>query len=274
MKNQNGACREVSSVINMGRTFEDATVFSCNLSSWDVSSVTTMQEVFRDAIAFNGDISPWDVSRVENMRYMFSGASSFNRDISSWQVSRVTDMSYMFYRATAFDQDVSPWDVSGVANFNFSFSGASSFDQLLCWDTSGATSKQMFAGSSGRAYGSSYSCTSEYTALSALYASTGGNASWTSKKNWMAGDACTNSWFGVTCSSGEVVSLDCTSNSLIGSLPSELGHLTSMLYGGYQKYAWHSLMYDNYLSGTIPTGNVYRKSTRSNCSIVAHFFRS
>ena len=50
------------------------------------------------------------------------------------------------------------------------------------------------------------------TALSSLYSSTAG-ASWNSKTNWMSGDACTASWYGVTCASGEATQLGLVENN-------------------------------------------------------------
>ena len=52
------------------------------------------------------------------------------------------------------------------------------------------------------------------SALSLFYVATGGS-SWTTKTNWMNGDPCSNSWFGVTCSGSNVVSLSLANNNLI-----------------------------------------------------------
>ena len=60
---------------------------------------------------------------------------------------------------------------------------------------------------------------STLSALSALYVGTAGSTSWASNANWMNGDPCDNSWFGVTCSSGDVTQLDLNSNKLKGALP-------------------------------------------------------
>ncbi len=66
----------------------------------------------------------------------------------------------------------------------------------------------------------------ECQALVALYTSTGGS-SWRTKTNWLtANTVCT--WYGVSCSLGHVRGLTLTNNGLQGTLPSELGNLTSM----------------------------------------------
>ena len=82
----------------------------------------------------------------------------------------------------------------------------------------------------------------ERDALVALYNSTDG-ANWTDNTGWL-GEADTEcSWYGVTCSDGNPVSLRLQSNSLIGSIPAELGNLTNLT----------SLLLDNNtLTGSIP----------------------
>ena len=61
----------------------------------------------------------------------------------------------------------------------------------------------------------------------ALYDSTGG-ASWTDKASWGTTDPL-NDWFGVkTDGSGRVTELDLSANNLSGTLPAELGSLTSL----------------------------------------------
>ena len=98
-----------------------------------------------------------------------------------------------------------------------------------------------------------------YRALSALYASAGG-AAWTKKSGWLqttgpCRDTSVNSWYGVTCASGEVTALDAVSNNLIGSLPTELGDLTSMTLGDYPTSTWTALFSSNSgITGTLPSG--------------------
>lgn len=87
----------------------------------------------------------------------------------------------------------------------------------------------------------------QFDILSKLYASTSG-INWLIAKNtnWMSGsDPCTDSWYGITCNSdGEVIYLSLISGGLDGSLPTELGLLTSLTRIELQ---------DNALSKTIPT---------------------
>ena len=97
--------------------------------------------------------------------------------------------------------------------------------------------------------------TDQYTALSALYDSAGGGG-WRNQSNWMDGEAgpCTGSWYGVTCdSAGEVEGLHAVGNGLSGTLPTELGDLTSMKSGHDTDFAGlFSLNSD--LTGTLPSG--------------------
>ena len=78
--------------------------------------------------------------------------------------------------------------------------------------------------------------------LMVLYNSTGG-ASWTNKDNWGSTEPL-NDWFGVTADGSEnVTDLDLSGNNLRGTLPIELGSLTTL----------NALdLSDNGLSGTLP----------------------
>jgi len=84
--------------------------------------------------------------------------------------------------------------------------------------------------------------------LTALYESTGGKT-WTDKENWLGGgEPCDpeKKWDRVTCDDdGDVVTrLQLFDNQLSGTLPSELGDLTTL--------TWMKI-YDNSLSGTLPS---------------------
>ena len=105
--------------------------------------------------------------------------------------------------------------------------------------------------------------------LKALYSATSG-ASWNSKTNWLSGDPCSSSWFGINCNSaGVVTNVDLDNNGLNGALPTEIGLLTSVRYA---LDLYHNNIYgflptqigrltaltsvdvqDNVLSGSVPT---------------------
>jgi len=105
----------------------------------------------------------------------------------------------------------------------------------------------------------------ECEALVALYNSTNG-ANWNNNDGWLVTNTpC--SWYGVSCASGHVTSLDLASNQLSGSIPPELGNLTNLQYlslGGNQLSGsippelgnltnlQGLYLYDNQLSGSIP----------------------
>lgn len=137
-------------VTNLSSTFQRATSFNGNLSSWDVSNVTNMEGMFFGASSFNGDLSSWDVSNVVTMALMFHQASSFNGDISNWDVSNVENMNRMFFEASAFNGDISNWDVSNVNIILEMFSHATSFNSdLASWDVSNVENMfRMFRGAS------------------------------------------------------------------------------------------------------------------------------
>jgi Leucine-rich repeat (LRR) protein len=92
--------------------------------------------------------------------------------------------------------------------------------------------------------------TSERDALIAIYSSTNG-ASWTTKTNWLdaAGTECT--WYGVTCDAGEttVTRLALAANGLTGSIPAQIGGLTSLEYLDLSD-AWGAD--SNRITGAIP----------------------
>lgn len=71
--------------------------------------------------------------------------------------------------------------------------------------------------------------------LSIFYLATSGS-SWTKNNNWMTGDPCLNTWYGVVCTNQEVTALssaansvyEFSSNNLVGTIPSQLGLLTKL----------------------------------------------
>src|SRR5262245_12018356 len=84
---------------------------------------------------------------------------------------------------------------------------------------------------------------SECEALVALYTSANGPG-WTNSTNWLAFDAnAPCNWFGVTCSSNHITSLSLISNNLTGTIPPELGNLTSLEF---------LTLSNTQLSGSIP----------------------
>ena len=79
--------------------------------------------------------------------------------------------------------------------------------------------------------------------LMKLYGSTYG-LNWTNKTGW-AGDIGTEcDWYGVTCSGGDLTSLNLASNNLVGTIPSEIGNFTTLT---------NLDLSSNTLTGSIPT---------------------
>lgn len=83
----------------------------------------------------------------------------------------------------------------------------------------------------------------EYNALIALYDSTNGD-DWTNNTNWLS-DEPVSTWYGVTVADNNVVLLQLFANNLNGSLPSEIGNLTSLTN--------FSISYNPLLIGGIPS---------------------
>ncbi len=81
----------------------------------------------------------------------------------------------------------------------------------------------------------------EYQALVTLYNETEG-AGWKDSSGWLS-DSTPCAWFGVTCSGGSVIELNLPDNNLSGSIPPQIGRLTSL----------HTLNLEfNQLKGSIP----------------------
>jgi Leucine-rich repeat (LRR) protein len=105
----------------------------------------------------------------------------------------------------------------------------------------------------------------ECQALVALYNSTGGPG-WTNRDNWLVTNTPCN-WYGVSCNSGRVEDIVLGNNQLIGTIPPQLGTLTSLrmlwlmenqLVGGIPAELGSLVrlkslsLWDNQLSGPIP----------------------
>jgi len=98
---------------------------------------------------------------------------------------------------------------------------------------------------------------SQASHLYALYTSTSGS-NWKRSYNWGNGDPCFHQWYGVDCDcDGNVIAITLPDNRLVGSLPLELGLLTSMIQINLQttnRASQSELNNDaNRISGSIPS---------------------
>ncbi|KAL3927806.1 MAG: hypothetical protein SGBAC_012924, partial [Bacillariaceae sp.] len=68
----------------------------------------------------------------------------------------------------------------------------------------------------------------ERYAVAAFFFQTGGNSLWNFKSGWLTSTAACG-WYGVTCdSAGKVAGIELSDNSLVGTIPSELGILSAL----------------------------------------------
>ena len=78
--------------------------------------------------------------------------------------------------------------------------------------------------------------------LISLYNATGG-ANWTNNTGWLGAEGTECSWFGVSCENGNVVSINLSSNGLVGTIPSTLSQFSELR---------NLILNNNQLSGSIP----------------------
>ena len=83
----------------------------------------------------------------------------------------------------------------------------------------------------------------ERDALVALYDSTDGDH-WTNHSNWLVGDPCDNSWYGIVCGTNKIVEIRLSYNRLTGSIPAQLANLSNL--------ETLDLESNHYLAGNIP----------------------
>ena len=91
--------------------------------------------------------------------------------------------------------------------------------------------------------------------LGILYYATSGETAWYNRQGWLSEKSVCTSWFGVSCDNTTAVTgIELDSNNLVGTIPKELGYLTSL------ERLW---LHSNSLMMTIPTeiGRLQRLAT-------------
>ena len=127
--------------------------FTSDLSDWNVSRVITLESTFQNAITWNGNLSLWDVGRVTDFSYAFYGAESFTgTGLANWNTSSATTMHLMFYGATSLSNanNISSWQVGSVVDMEFMFRLSSLNQDLCAWGqrlpATGVSVTDMFLG--------------------------------------------------------------------------------------------------------------------------------
>jgi surface protein len=246
---------DVSKVTGMRGMFSRASSFNSDISSWDVSRVIDMRELFHVAYAYNQDLSRWKLDSVETLEDMFNGARFFLQNMCSWGSQlegRVVDAANMFSRTSCPER----------AEVNFTRSPPSPFC-FECGPTEGAIADLILETSAQALYdiicpllqGTNCSALTDQStpqgrafswllanptsafvnrskkiqrfALAVFFWSAGGET-WTNSGFWMANlDECLFS--GVECNNDKtVVALALDDNNLRGTIPLEVGLLTSL----------------------------------------------
>lgn len=135
-----------SNVTSMYMMFAYDNQFNQPVGNWNTSNVTVMYGLFTADTAFNQPIGNWNTSNVTTMHSIFAYAYAFNQPIGNWNTASVVKMNYMFQWATAFNQPIGNWNTSSVNDMSGLFAGATSFNQPLSnWNTSlGPDMQSMF----------------------------------------------------------------------------------------------------------------------------------
>ena len=132
-------------IISLNEAFYNQnTVTSVDLSSFDPSNLTTADSMFRGSSLVSVDLSSFDTSNLESASYLFSGCSKLvSLDLSSFNTSNLQNASYLFNVCSSLvSLDLSNWNTSNLQNVSYLFGGCTSLEtlDLSNFDMSKATS--------------------------------------------------------------------------------------------------------------------------------------
>ena len=181
---------------------------------------------------------PSELGNLADLSYLYLGANSLNGNIPK-ELGNLTNLSYLHIGNNSLSGSI-PKELGNLTKLTGIY--------LFSNDLTGAIPQEWvditnvnYSGNLLVGPGLSISSV-ERDALVALYNSTDG-ANWKDNTGWMGEVGTECRWYGVTCLSASVTQLLLFSNSLTGTIPSELGNLINL--------EWLSLK-DNSLSGEIP----------------------
>ena len=220
----------------------------CDWLGVTCSSGVVTQLIFYDK-SLTGTI-PSELGNLSNLTYLYLAYNSLSGTIPA-ELGNLSNLAYLLLGYNSLSGTI-PAELGNLSNLTYLFLAGNSLSGSIPSELGNLTKLTTFSTSGNSLTGSipdgmgsqstSKISSVERSALIALYNSTDG-ANWKNNFGWMGAAGTECFWSGVTCSSGSVSSLSLDSNLLTGTIPAELGNLTSLNYLSLGA---------NSLSGSIP----------------------
>ena len=200
---------ELGNLTNLTRLYLNNNSLSGSIPS-ELGNLTNLSRIYLYANSLSGSI-PSELGNLTNLTYLTLSSNSLTGSIPA-ELGNLTNLTSLNLSYNTLTGPIPAW-LKSTSTLTVTITDAFNIPQI------------------------------ERDALIALYNSTDG-ANWTENTSWLGAVGTECDWYGVTCSSGFVSSIRLSINSLSGSIPSDLGNLTNLIYLSLSS---------NSLSGSIPS---------------------